>query len=164
MFFGLFNKKKKRFLFNRDVTEYHYLGITKLTIHEKGNTSNIIESAYVYMFCGKYDYSVRMCVLSGGTTHNFENHSWMHEVIAPWMIGEYSLSYPIMDKPSVFLEHFMHDTHNAIWVGGKEKWHFRKSLAIIPNIIGPEIKKEEDNVIRVSFPPTKKDVDTEKTI
>lgn len=153
--------ENRRYLFGHDVTNYHYLGFTRLTMHEDGNISKTLEAAYVYMFCGKKDFTERMYVLSE-SQRDFSNHAWMLEVMAPWMMNEQSLSYPVLDKPSTFLMDYMLDTYGALWVNnGKEKWLFNRTTKKDPV---PEVKKEEDNVVRISFPPVKKDVDTEKTI
>lgn len=159
--FGWFKKQKpkKKYLFGHDITGYHYLGFTKLYVHETGNPSVVLEYAYVYFFCEEMDYDNRMYVLSGDTHRDFSTHSFMREAVATWMIGEKSLSYPVITQPSRFLEKYMKDTYSEVWDGPDNKWVTRKE-----HIVKPEVTDQEDNVIKLSFPSTKKDVDNTTTI
>lgn len=132
---------------------WHYLGRTKLM--NFNSDGKIHSQAWVYLFCKKNDFSKRHYVLEKGKNFWFDGHGWIINYAPLWKAGEHELYHAVGNEPSNWLKNYLLDTENVIWDNESLDW--------VDNNI-PIIEKGEGNVIKLSFPNIKKDVDAESKV
>lgn len=136
-----------------NLNRWHYLGMTKLTITIQ-NTNDVYDEAWVYLFCKKNDFSQRKFIVEKNVSTHFKTHKWITNYIPLWVAGEYPLYHAIADEPSVWLREYMLDEHNCLWDNDTNNWYDNNRPTI----------ETEGNVVKLSFPNTKKGVDAEMKV
>jgi hypothetical protein len=150
---SLFSVNRKYFE-GVDVTNYRYLGKAKLQF-QNIKTQKISDETSVFFFCRRDDTNNRLWIIPQDKNY-FKYHGWITETANLWKIGELPLYGAILESPSDWLKEHMKITMKVEWVDEPKHWK--------PITNKPEVKQEEDNVVKVSFPQHKKDVDKEEKI
>lgn len=130
---------------------WHYLGRSELKYTNNGLISY---RAYIYLFCRKDNHSVRKAVIPEKYFHMFVDHPWMEEIVPLWKAGEFALEEVVTYEPSNWLAKYMLDRDGLVWDKERRDWISEEKLEIT----------SEDNVVKISFPGAKKDVDGEKKV
>jgi len=141
-----------------NLNEFHYLGMTKLSIENREGNKVY---GRVYFFVHK-ETQVRKYIVKGTSqwlTEQFEQHQWVIVEGELWAAGEREIYQSVYDEPSRYLKSHMMELGSWVWGVDKKWWVVASQDAKYAAATTQQKTKEEkpearlvrDNVVKVSF-------------
>lgn len=152
MFGYLLDKFSRNKFMGVNMNRWAYIGVSSAKYVNKDGSDAM--KAEIFFFCLRKNTKVRKFVVSRSKS-SIENdimqdHPYIKTECPLWVFGEYPLEDMINNIPSNWIKDYMSKT-NYRWDNDKRLW--------VKNINTETV----DNVVKINFPSTKKDIDTEAT-